>query len=207
MTKHLTLLLLIGFTFGGCENFKIKKTNIIEDYEPINNDGSINAVIEITAGTLEKWELNKISGEIELELINNKPRIINYLGFPANYGMIPKTLLLKENGGDGDPLDIIVLGHPEEKGSIIKCKIIGVLYLLDNLEQDDKLIAVSNNSTLHNISNISELNENYNGILQILELWFTNYKGNGKITSNGFGDEKNGYQILISAIDQFLNNQ
>ena len=56
--------------------------------------------------------------------INNKPRIINYLGYPANYGMIPKTLLKKENGGDGDPLDVIVLGPPESKGSIVKCKII-----------------------------------------------------------------------------------
>ena len=103
-------------------------------------------MIEIPAGTLEKWEYNKSTRDIELELINIKPRIFSYLGYPANYGMIPKTLLPKKYGGDGDPLDVIVIGPAEPRGSIVKCKIIGVLYLIDNFEQDDKLIAISSKS-------------------------------------------------------------
>ena len=121
--------------------------------------------------------------------------------------MIPKTLLKKENGGDGDPLDIIVLGPPESKGSIVKCKIIGVLYLIDNSEQDDKLIAISNNSSLKNINDVGELNDIYDGILKILEIWFTNYKSGGQIKSKGYGNSESASNILESARNQFFNNQ
>ena len=205
MKKYLIIVLLIGV--WSCNILQKKDIIALFDYEPINYDGSINALIEIPAGTLKKWEFNKVSGLIELEIINNKPRIIDYLGYPANYGMIPKTLLAKKNGGDGDPLDIIVIGPPQEKGSVVKCKIIGVLHLIDNLEKDDKLIAVLHNSTLNNINGIKELDANYNGILEILDLWFTNYKGSDEIISKGFGDEQSASRILNSAINQYLNNQ
>jgi len=205
MSKYLSLL-LFGFTLLSSQN--AQKNNLaLKQYDSINDDGSVNALIEIPAGTLEKWEYNKITGQIELELINNKPRIINYLGYPANYGMIPKTLLKKENGGDGDPLDVIVLGPPESKGSIVKCKIIGVLYLIDNSEQDDKLIAISNNSNLKNINDVGELNDIYDGILKILEIWFTNYKSGGQIKSKGYGNSESASNILESARNQFFNNQ
>ena len=46
---------------------------------------------------------------IKLEFKNGKPRIINYIGYPVNYGFIPKTLLPTSEGGDGDQLDILVL--------------------------------------------------------------------------------------------------
>ena len=145
MYKYLSILLFFWLCFLSCENNKKNDISTKPD-DSVEDDSGVNALIEIPAGTLEKWEYNKKTGEIELELINDKPRIINYLGYPANYGMIPKTLLSKENGGDGDPIDVIVLGPPESKGSIVKCKIIGVLYLIDNSEQDYKLIAISENS-------------------------------------------------------------
>ena len=48
--------------------------------------------------------------------------------------MIPKTLLPVEDGGDGDPLDVLVLGEPLEKGSIVDVRLIGVLSMLDDGE-------------------------------------------------------------------------
>ena len=55
------------------------------------------------------------------------PRIINYGNYPVNYGMIPKTVLPINLGGDGDPLDAIVLGNPLPRGTVLKAKIIGLL--------------------------------------------------------------------------------
>ena len=206
MNKYLSVLLLVSLSFIGCKS--IQKNGIaIKNYDSINDDGSVNALIEIPAGTLEKWEYNKSTKKIELELINNKPRIINYLGYPANYGMIPKTLLPKNNGGDGDPLDVIVLGPSEIRGNIVKCKIIGVLQLLDNSEQDDKLIAISYKSNLNNVNDISELNASYNGILEILEIWFTNYKKGGQTKSEGYGDRFSALKILEDSRAHFISNQ
>ena len=177
--------------------------NLLPNTVPRFKDGEVNALIEIPAGTLEKWELNKSSGKIEWELVDNKPRVVKYLGYPGNYGMIPGTLLSKENGGDGDPLDILVLGPPVSRGKLLKCKIIGILYLLDRGEQDDKLIAVSSDSPLYGINSIDELNEDFKGIPEILELWFTNYKGSGKMEFKGFGEKNNAIQMLEKSIKEF----
>lgn len=177
--------------------------NLLRDVIPLLEDGDVNAVIEIPAGTLEKWELNKSTGQVQWELVNNTPRIVNYLGYPGNYGMIPQTLLSKEKGGDGDPLDIIVLGPPATRGGIVKCKIIGVLYLTDRGEQDDKLIAVSDNSPFYKVNDITELNNNYKGISEIIKLWFTNYKGPDKMKSEGFGDKITALKILKDAINDY----
>ncbi|KAB1067422.1 inorganic diphosphatase [Tamlana haliotis] len=180
-----------------------KKTNLLTDITPIFKDGDVNAVIEIPAGTVDKWELDKTTGEVKWEMVNNKPRVVNYIGYPGNYGMIPQTLLDKKHGGDGDPLDIIVLGPPAERGTQLKSKIIGVLYLSDGGEQDDKLIAVSSNSTLYQVNSIEELNSEFQGITTIIDIWFTNYKGPGKLNSNGFGDKTEATKILNDALKQY----
>jgi len=180
-----------------------KPENLIKDLDPLFRDGDVNAVVEIPAGTIEKWEIDTFDGKLKLEIIDTKPRIVNYLGYPGNYGMIPGTLLPTEKGGDGDPLDVIILGPPVERGSSVKCKVIGILYLFDRGEQDDKVIAVSANTPLYEVDDMDELNEYYNGIDEILELWFINYKGPGKIISNGFGSRKNAMRVLEIAIAEY----
>jgi len=224
MNRNITFLLIISsfLLFANCNSEKKDKNenhakskpeeqntklNLLTDIEPLFQDGDVNAIIEIPAGTVDKWELDKSTGELQWEVIDNKPRVIHYIGYPGNYGMIPKTLLSKENGGDGDPLDILVLGPPAERGHVLKCKIIGVLYLTDSGEQDDKLIAVSNNSPLYGLNTIDDLNKEYTGISEIVQLWFTNYKGPGKMESKGFGSQEPAMQLLTEAIDGYkLNN-
>lgn len=209
MTKlKLTFCILALLSSVSCENGKtnIETLNLLTDVSPLNEDGQINAIIEIPAGTNEKWELNKVNGQIEREYVNDKPRTVKYLGYPGNYGMIPQTLLSKENGGDGDPLDVIVLGPPVKRSSIVKCKIIGVLYLIDRGEQDDKLIAVSLDSPMKEVNDLKELKGQFNGALDIVETWFTNYKGPGKMESRGFGDRKSANEILNSAIEEYKSS-
>ncbi len=178
-------------------------SNTVLDVDLFDENQKVTALIENPSGSLEKWELNKINNKIERDSINNQPRTINYLGYPANYGMIPNTLLPKNKGGDGDPLDILVLGPPVKRGSLINCKIIGLLKLLDTNEQDDKLIAIANNSSLSHINDIDELELNYKGITTIIELWFTNYKGKGKIKSLGYGNKKSALSILNTSMQEY----
>jgi len=173
----------------------------LTDFKPVYKDGDINVVIEIPTGTIEKWEVDKTDGQIKHEIKNNIPRIIQYIGYPGNYGMVPRTLLSKKLGGDGDPLDVIVLGPSVKRGSVVKCKIIGVLHLLDGGEQDGKLIAVLEDTPLYNVESLTELDKNYIGISEIIKLWFTNYKGPAKLESKGFGDKKIATNILNSAIN------
>lgn len=177
--------------------------HLLHDYPPLDASGNINVVIEIPAGTNDKWEVDKTSGQLKWEIRKNKPRVVSYLAYPGNYGMIPRTLLPKELGGDGDPLDVIIIGPAVPRGSVISARPIGILNLLDDGEQDDKIIAVLVDSELGGVLSIEELNRNYNGAAQILQLWFSNYKGPGRMQSNGFGDVKQAQTVIKAAIDAY----
>lgn len=176
------------------------KSGQYKNYKVFNSDSTVNVIIEIPTGTNQKWEVNEETGQLEWEIKNGKRRVVNYLSYPANYGMIPNTILPESEGGDGDPLDIIVLGEAIERGSIIKTKILGVLYLLDNNETDHKIIAIPVDSKIFKINTIDELEDNYTGILDILKLWFTCYKRNNKLKSNGFGSQKRAFEIIHNSI-------
>ena len=177
--------------------------NYLTDFEPLSPGGNVNAVVEIPAGTLEKWEVDKSDGKLKLEMVDAKPRIVNYLGYPGNYGMIPGTLLPSKLGGDGDPLDVILLGPPIERGQVVECKVIGVLKLLDRGEQDDKLIAVIADTPLFGVNSIEDLKTNYPGAAEIIQWWFTNYKGPGMMESKGFAEREEAMQVLETAIGEY----
>jgi inorganic pyrophosphatase len=164
------------------------------------------ALIEIPAGTNQKWEQNKYSGQVEWEMRDGIRRVVNYLPYPGNYGMIENTLLPKDRGGDGDPLDVIVLGPAVDRGSRINIRIIGILKLEDNGEQDDKLIAVMDGSPFDHVNSIAELQRHYLGVDEILRLWFSHYKGPGQMKFVGFADRLEALDVLRAAHESFLSS-
>lgn len=212
----LFLSLLFALFHGACHQipdtgnelirseFVIEGTaHYIDGFQALYENGDINAIIEIPAGSIQKWEVDKTDGKLKWEFVDGYPRRIRYLGYPANYGMIPRTLLPKSKGGDGDPLDVLILGPPHERGNVVRCRIIGVLYLVDRGEQDVKLIAVSSGSVFSDIDSMAELEIEFTGLKEILRIWFTNYKGPGKLSSKGFGEKEEAQAILADAIEAF----
>jgi len=179
------------------------KGHFIHDFPPTYPDGDIRVLVEIPTGTLAKWEVDKNDGNLHWEKRNGKHRVVQYLGYPGNYGMIPQTLLPKSAGGDGDPLDVLVLGAAVARGTWLKCRLIGVLQLLDNGEQDDKLIAVAENSPFYDVQDITDLETHFTGVRDIIQLWFGNYKGKGEMQVQGFGNTKVAHNILQTAIQAY----
>ena len=182
-------------------------TNFLTDHDPIDTTGRVQVVVEIPAGTNAKWEVMKPDGRLQWELEDGKPRVVRYLPYPGNYGMVPKTLLPAELGGDGDPLDVILLGSAVERGSVVKSKLIGVLKLIDGGETDDKLLAVAEGSPLYGVDSLEELNGSFGGVTAILETWFTHYKGPGEIESRGFGEAAEARRILDAAIAAYEKSE
>ncbi|RUO23559.1 hypothetical protein CWE08_02630 [Aliidiomarina iranensis] len=157
------------------------------------------AMIEISSGSQQKWQQNHDNENwLEWELQNGSPRWVEFLGYPANYGIIPNTLLSKSAGGDGDPLDVLVLGSPLPQGTLIPVRIIGIMTMLDGGEQDDKLIAVDPSHPVFGaVTDIAELTETHPAIPQILQLWFENYKGeNGSVTDVRFQERVSALAVL-----------
>lgn len=147
------------------------------DAVPLAEHDLINAVIEISAGSLEKWEVDSQDGYLKQDLEGSTPRIIDFLPYPANYGFIPQTIQDPTANGDGDPLDVIVLSSSMGRGAIVPVEIIGAIKMMDSGEVDDKYIAVvAHSGPFSGIKNLSELTEKYPGSLEIIRLWFEYYK-------------------------------
>ena len=116
--------------------------NLIEDIELFTDNGKINYINEIEKNSSIKWEVSKITGNLEINFKNGKPRIIDYEPYPVNYGFIPKTVLPEKFGGDGDPLDALLLGKRVDRGEIIEVIPIGVLKMTDFGENDHKIVLI-----------------------------------------------------------------
>ena len=159
---------------------------------PVSATGNVNVVVEIPAGTNDKMEFNKESGLFEQDEENGKPRVITFLPYPGNYGFIPGTLMDRERGGDGDAMDILVLGPHQETGTVIEVKPIGVLLLEDRGQADHKVIAVPADPNLQTIpvENFLEFLIEYDAAKKMVEDWFLNYKGWGKMKLIGWEDEQ-----------------
>lgn len=177
----------------------------LHDFEPIRPNGMANVVIEIPAGSNQKWEVDKITGFLEWEISADTLRTISYLPYPANYGMVPRTLLPIEDGGDDDPIDIFVLGLSVDRGSVIPARVVGVIKMLDDGEQDDKLIAVDPESWLYHVHTLNDLERSYPGVTQILAIWLENYKGGNRVQIQGIENEIEANAILMRAIEGHLN--
>lgn len=170
--------------------------NYLTGYTALVEGGMVHVVVEIPAGTNAKWQVSASGDSIDWEHEEGEPRVIHYLPYPANYGMVPRTLLPRELGGDGDPLDVILLGPALERGAVVRARPIGLLRLLDDGERDDKLLAVQMSGPLSEVTDLRSLDQRHSGALAIIETWFTNYKGPGRLESRGIG----GAEEAIAAI-------
>ena len=96
-------------------------------------EAGFNVVIEIPKGSKVKYELDKPSGLLKVDRV-----LYSAVHYPANYGFLPRSYC-----GDGDPLDVLVLGNePVHPLSMMRARAIGVMRMDDEGEQDDKVIAV-----------------------------------------------------------------
>jgi len=173
----------------------IANLNLLHDIPLNNDDSTINMIVEIPAGENQKWEVSKTGNSIYWEKKDSSLRIVEYLPYPGNYGMIPQTFEDTELNGDGDPLDIIVLGPAEKRGDILSVRVIGALLLSDCGETDDKIIGISSQCPCQ-INNIHELKKKYPGMIDIIKIWFENYKGKGKIKILNIAEKEKAMEII-----------
>jgi inorganic pyrophosphatase len=207
-TLCVIILLYACDNSGRDENRIIKPHNYLYDIAPFTTDSLVNVVIEIPAGTNQKWEVNKVTGRVEWEQVNpDSFRTINYLPYPANYGFVPQTLLPEASGGDNDPVDVFVLGSSIARERIVKVKIVGIIHMLDNNESDSKLLAVNREEPDFNINSLEMLTNTYPGAIDIIKLWLIHYKGPGKIKILSVKDEKDAFRFLRTAHIDYIEQK
>ena len=181
------------------------KTNFISGIDTGDAQGNINVVIEIPKGTTGKWEVSSDDPtKIIWEFKKGKPRTVEYMnGYPANYGTVPKTAMPAEFGGDGEPIDIVIMGDPLPRGEVIKAKVIGILNLQEGDEFDGKLIGVQIGSKEAKANSWQELNSLMPGSVDAVSSWFENYKGPGEIKLTSIGSAEQAMEIISASASAF----
>jgi inorganic pyrophosphatase len=123
------------------------------------------AVIEIPAGSKNKYELDKPSGILKLDLV-----LYSSVHYPVNYGFIPRSYC-----DDGDPLDVLVLGQePVHPLTLMFVRPIGVMHMRDQGKADDKILAVHANDPA--VNHIRELEDAPPHAMTEIHRFFLDYK-------------------------------
>lgn len=95
------------------------------------------------------------------------------MAFPYDFGFVPST-----RGGDGDPLDVLVLmDEPAFAGCKLTCRIIGVIEGEQGdkkrTERNDRVVAVENDN--HSFAHVKRIDDLGKRFERELEEFFVNY--------------------------------
>ena len=157
----------------------------MENYE-------VDMIVEIPYNSQVKYEYDEKIGKMRCDRILNTAML-----YPGNYGYIPHTL-----SGDGDPLDILLITeYSIYPGTIVKVRMIGVLYTEDEKGKDEKLLAVPSPDVDNNYEDIHNLEDLSNNLKKKIKHFFTHYKDNDKnkwVKVKEFGNKQEAYQTYIN---------
>jgi len=107
----------------------------------------------------------------------------------GNFGFIPSTFIAEESrGGFGDALDVLVLSASEKTGAIVKAIPIAALIIKEGDKKDVVLIAVpfEKEKQIIKAASFESLLIEYDAVKRIIETWFLNFRGLGKVELVGW---------------------
>jgi inorganic pyrophosphatase len=137
-------------------------------------------IVEIPAGSRNKYEVDHETGEIFLDR-----RLFTATRYPSDYGFFPDTL-----ADDGDPLDaLVLLTEPTFPGCRIRVRPIGIFWMEDEKGQDAKVLCVPINDP--SFGALDSLDRLDTALRAEIEHFFSVYKTlepGKRTTTRGWGD-------------------
>ena len=160
-----------------------------------NPPHELNVIIEVpVGGEPVKYEFDKKSGALFVDRILHTP-----MRYPANYGFVPHTL-----SPDGDPLDALVVARsPFIPGCVVRVRPVAVLRLEDEAGGDEKLLTVPVDTTFPYYSNVGEMADLPEIVMQQIEHFFTHYKDlepKKWVRIGKWGDAEEARQVITEAV-------
>ncbi|MFN2461265.1 MAG: inorganic diphosphatase [Candidatus Velthaea sp.] len=154
----------------------------------------INVIVEIASGSRNKYEYDKALDIFRLDRALHSP-----IFYPGDYGFVPRTLAL-----DDDPLDVLILvSEPTFSGCLVAARPIGLLKMIDDAKEDDKVLAVPvgepDYADVHNYTQI------FAHQLRKISHFFETYKTlEGKQTrTDGWADAAEARRIIVESVGRF----
>ncbi len=134
--------------------------------------------------------MDKETGRLKLDRV-----LRSSVGYPTDYGYIPDT-----EASDGDPLDVAVIGRfPVLPGSIVKVRPIGLFKMVDNGEDDEKILAVPEDDFYYD--SWKELDDVPEPLRLEIEQFFATYKVLEKklVEPKGWGSRAEAEEMIKKA--------
>jgi inorganic pyrophosphatase len=155
---------------------------------------TMNAIIEVSQGTSNKYEVDKETGLIKLDRV-----LYGSQYYPFDYGFVPQTLW-----SDGDPLDVLVFtSSPLLPGTLVEVRPVGVLTMNDGGDSDDKVLVVPvGDPRFNHVQNLEDIGEHQ---LKEIDNFFTTYKVlQGKtVTTDGFHGKEAAHKVIAQSIELY----
>jgi inorganic pyrophosphatase len=157
----------------------------------------IQVTVEIPYQSNVKYEIDA-KGRLCVDRILSTSMV-----YPGNYGYIDETV-----AGDGDPIDVLILTEtPFYPGSIVNCRILGMLDTEDEKGRDEKIIAlpidkVQDRNEIQSLEDLSPVT------LKRIAHFFEHYKKleTGKyVTVHGFKSIEEAEKVIQHAREAFLS--
>jgi inorganic pyrophosphatase len=116
---------------------------------------------------------NKYAYEPEFKAIVLKKTLPQGMIFPFDFGLIPQT-----RGGDGDPLDVLVLmDAPTFPGCVVECRLVGLIEAIQKEDgektRNDRFIAVAETSLI--FQDVKDASDVPPAIIKQIEQFFVSY--------------------------------
>jgi len=155
----------------------------------------INVLIEVPLRSDPiKYEFDKETGAIFVDRY-----LYTTMFYPCNYGFVPNTL-----SGDGDPIDVMVVGRmPVLPGAILRARPIGVLKMIDEGGDDEKILAVP----IDRITPVHRATRTYRDIPELdlarIAHFFEHYKDlepNKWVKVLGWGDPEEAHRLILASM-------
>lgn len=170
--------------------------HLIDEVPLQAGDDLYHMVVEIPSGTNDKWQTDARTGAQYWDTVNGQPRVIRFLSYPFNYGCFPQTVLAKEKGGDGDPLDCVLLAPAQPRGAVVPVRVIGAIHLSERGETDTKILAVLPDGFFSGIRDLPQMQAEVPGAVELARTWFEFYKGPGAFTFSGYADRSQAVDLI-----------
>ena len=173
---------------------------------------TLHAFVEIPKHTKAKYEVcpTESTNPIKQDVKKGEPRYYN-IDIQWNYGAFPQTWEqpdhtwsgLEGYAGDDDPVDIVdISSTPVAPGSIIVCKPLAALAMIDEGEVDWKVIVINVADPKAMLVNTKEDADKYfPGEIDAIRDWFTWYKATDPKTGERDPSKKNVFGFDGRALD------
>lgn len=151
-----------------------------------------NLVIEMPKNSHNKYEYDE-----ELDVIKIDRVFYTAMTLAYDYGFIPQT-----RSEDGDHLDgIVLLDQSAYPGIMVPCRPIGVIYMVDSGEKDEKIICVpADDPHYAHITDLPQLGEHFQ---KELTHYFEHYKDlqNKKVEIASWGNRDEALKVMQESIE------